>query len=58
LTPEGDKPIEQFRVGDLLLSRSEYDPDGPVEAKAVEEVFVRTGQVLHLHVRGRVIRTW
>src|SRR5205807_614531 len=26
LTPEGSKPIEEFRVGDLVLSRSEYHP--------------------------------
>jgi hypothetical protein len=57
LTPEEDKPIEQFRAGDLLLSRSEFDPDGPVEAKVVEEVFARAGRVLHLRVGGQVIRT-
>lgn len=57
LTPNGHKPIEEFLVGDLLLSRSEFDPDGPVEAKQVEEVFVRTGKVLHLHVGGQIIKT-
>jgi hypothetical protein len=29
----------------VLLSRSEDDPDAAVEAKEVEEVFVRTGRV-------------
>src|SRR5262249_9843522 len=31
LTPTGSKPIGQFRVGDSLLSRSESDPEGPME---------------------------
>jgi hypothetical protein len=57
LTPTGCKLIEQFRVGDLILSRDEHDPSGAVEAKVVEEVFVRTGRVLYLHVGGQVIRT-
>jgi RHS repeat-associated protein len=57
LTPEGSKRIDQFRVGDLVLSRDEYNPDGPVVPKVVEEVFVRTGRILHLHVGGRIIKT-
>jgi hypothetical protein len=57
LTPEGAKPIEQFRPGDLVLSRAEDVPDGPLEAMVVEEVFVRTGRILHLHAGGQVIRT-
>jgi hypothetical protein len=57
LTPEGSKPIETFRKGDMLLSRSEHDPDGPVAAKVVEDVFVRLGKVLLLKVQGREIKT-
>ena len=57
LTPDGSKPIEQFKVGDVLLSRDENDPLGPISPKVVEEVFVRAGQILHVHVRGQVIRT-
>jgi hypothetical protein len=57
LTPSGSKLIEEFRVGDLVLSRDQGGPDGAAEAKAVEELFVRTGRVLHLHVGGRVVRT-
>jgi hypothetical protein len=57
LVPGGAKPIEQFRAGDLILSRSEFDPTAPVEAKVVEEVFVRRGRVLNLHVGGQVIGT-
>src|SRR5439155_27381515 len=45
------------RVGDLVLSRDENDPNGPVEAKVVEEVFVRFGLVVNLHIGGRIIRT-
>jgi RHS repeat-associated protein len=56
-TPDGWKPIEQFRKGDLILSRAENDPDGPLEAQRVEEVFVGTARILHLHVGGHVIRT-
>lgn len=57
LVPGGSKPIEQFQAGDLVLSRSEFDPAGPVEPKAVEEVFRRFAPVLHLHVGGQVVRT-
>jgi hypothetical protein len=56
-TPEGWKRIESFAVGDLVLSRDEHDPSGPLVAKGVEEVFVREGLVWHLHVGGQVIRT-
>jgi hypothetical protein len=56
-TPEGSKLIEQIKPGDLVLSCSEFDPQGAVEARQVEEVFVRTAPLWHLHVGGRVIRT-
>jgi hypothetical protein len=51
------KPIEQFQVGDTILSRDENDPAGLPVLKQVEEVFVGAGRVLHLHVGGQVIRT-
>jgi hypothetical protein len=57
LTPGGAKPVEQFVVGDLVLSRDERDPEGVVAAKVVEEVFVRTGEVVRLSVGGRGILT-
>jgi hypothetical protein len=44
-------------VGDLILSRSEFDPEGPLEAKRVEEVFVRTGRIWVTRVSGKEIRT-
>jgi hypothetical protein len=57
LTPDGSKAIEEFRVGDVILSRDENDPTGPVLCKRVEEVFVRTGKILTLTVRGHRIET-
>src|SRR5262249_42878521 len=38
LTPQGSKRIEEFRPGDLILSRAETEPSGVVEAKEVQEV--------------------
>jgi hypothetical protein len=57
LTPDGDKPIERFQVGDWVLSRSEHDPEEPLEARRVEAVFVRVAPLFELRVGGRVIRT-
>ncbi len=57
LVPEGSKFIEELRPGDLVLCRDENNPDGPVVARVVEEVFVRTGKLLNLQVAGRVIKT-
>jgi hypothetical protein len=57
LTPEGGKPIERFAPGDWVLARPEGDPGGAVEARRVEEVFVRTAPIMELRVGGRLIRT-
>ena len=57
MTPDGFKVIEQFRVGDRITSRSEFDPDGALDIKVIEEVFIRTGKMLHLHAGGKVVRT-
>jgi hypothetical protein len=57
-TPTGSVMIENVRVGDLVLSRDEHNPDGLVVAQTVEEVFVREALVMHLHLpHGVVIRT-
>ena len=56
-TPSGSKRIDQILVGDYVLARNEFDPDGPVEPKVVEEVFLNHSQILHLHVADHVIRT-
>jgi hypothetical protein len=57
LTPTGATPIDRLRVGDLVLARSEFDPNGPVEAKVVEEIFVRTAPVVRVRVSGQVLET-
>jgi hypothetical protein len=57
LWEHGSKCIELFQVGDRVWARSEFDPFGPVELKVVEEVFVRTGRILNVHVGGHVVRT-
>jgi hypothetical protein len=51
------KPIEQFQVGDTILSRDENDPAGLPVLKQVEEVFVGQARILHLHAGGQVLRT-
>jgi hypothetical protein len=56
-TPDGSRNIEDIRVGDLVLSRDEHNCEGPVEAKVVEEVFVRAGSLWRLDVNGQTIRT-
>ncbi|MBA4192718.1 MAG: hypothetical protein C0467_32530, partial [Planctomycetaceae bacterium] len=56
-TPGGSMAIEQLQVGDLVLSRDEFDPAGPLEYKVVEELFVRFAPVLNLHAGGRIIGT-
>jgi guanyl-specific ribonuclease Sa len=56
LTPMGHKLIEQFRVGDLILSALETNPDSPPEAKVVEEVFTDHARLWDLRVGGKVIR--
>jgi hypothetical protein len=57
LTPAGAKNIEEFEVGDLVLSRSEFEQFGRLEAKAVEETFVRNGRIWNVHVEEQTIRT-
>jgi hypothetical protein len=56
-TPTGSKFIEEFAIGDLVLSRDEHDPLGLVVAQRVEEVFVREGLIWELRLGGQVIRT-
>lgn len=56
LTPDGSKPIEEIRAGDLVLSRDESDVNGPVEPKVVEETFIRQGEILELTIGGQVIQ--
>ncbi len=53
----GKKRADAIRVGDLVASRSEFDPDGPVEYKEVQEVFARVGALVNLHVADYIIET-
>ena len=57
LTPTGSRVIEDFKPGDEILSRDEYDANGPVESKLVEAVFIRSALIWELRINGRVIRT-
>jgi hypothetical protein len=57
LTPDGAKAVEHIRVGDFVLSRHESNANGEIEAKQVEEVFVRAALIWHLHLGQQVIRT-
>ncbi len=57
LTPDGSKPIEQFKPGDAILSKSEHHPEGQVLERRVERVFQLTGLIAELRVGGRVIET-
>jgi hypothetical protein len=53
----GHRPVEDLRKGDKLAARDEFDPDGPIEFKAIEEVFVRRGLILEVTVAGQTIGT-
>ena len=49
--------VEEIRPGDLVRSRSEFDPDGPLAWQHVEDIFERTGLILILRSNGREIGT-
>jgi hypothetical protein len=51
------KPIEEIQVGELVLSRNEFDPNGPLELKRVEELFTRTSPIIELMIAGQTIGT-
>ncbi len=53
----GKKRANVIRVGDLVASRSEFNPDGPVQYKEVQEVFVYAAEIVNLHVGGEIIET-
>lgn len=60
----GAKAIEQFKSYeehgdecDYVVSRNEFDPEGPLALRRVLRRFVRQGPVLNLHVNGRIIGT-
>ncbi len=57
LTPEGEKTIESFSVGDKVLARPEEEPSVLARAQTVEAVFELSAPVLELQVGGQVIET-
>jgi hypothetical protein len=53
----GKKRADTIREGDLLWSRDEHDPDGPLVLKRVLRRFERTAKIWHLRLPGQVLRT-
>jgi YD repeat-containing protein len=51
------KPIEQIEVGEMVLARNEFEPNGPLELKRVEELFTRTSPIIELEIGGQKIGT-
>jgi serpin B len=56
-TRDGDKPIEQIRAGDYVLSRSEFDHESEVRFQRVEETFEGHATLLQLQLGAQSIRT-
>jgi Holliday junction resolvase-like predicted endonuclease len=57
-TPEGLKAIQDFKSGDLILTRHESVPNGKIETKHVEEVFQTSAEIIELTLNNEaVIRT-
>ena len=56
-TATGSILTENLKVGDIVLSRNEFDPEGQVDGKIVEDVFVRSAPIQKVVVQGRIIRT-
>lgn len=58
ISKEGDaRRADAIRQGDYLLARNEFDVNGPLELKRVEEVFVRISPVIELVARDKIIGT-
>jgi hypothetical protein len=53
----GSKRVEEVTSGDRVWSRSEHDPEGPLELKEVAQTFVRVAGVWDLYANGRKIGT-
>ena len=57
-TPTGYRNIEELCAGDLVYARNENDPNGPIEAKVIEDQWERTGRILQIMLAGgKVIST-
>lgn len=57
LTPDGYKPIQEFRAGDAILSRPEDQPVLPVRPSVVEELFALAAPILEVRLGGQTIET-
>jgi len=53
----GKKRAGAIQEGDLLWSRDEHDPDGPLVLKRVLRRFERTAKIWHVRLPGQVLRT-
>jgi len=56
LTPDGEKPIEQLKVGDQVLARDENNIEAATEPKVVEKTFQGSAEIIELHVGGHLLR--
>jgi len=56
-TATGSVRADDVRQGMYLLSRDEYNPEGTVEVKLVEEIFVREGLICLLKAMGQTVRS-
>jgi hypothetical protein len=56
LTPDGVRPIEEIQVGDLVLSRDQFNIEGEVRARPVEKLHRGNAEVIELVIGGQVIR--
>ncbi len=57
LTPDGEKPIDELQVGDLVLARDEGNLEGELHPKRIEAVFRNEAAIVELRVGGQVTRT-
>ena len=56
-TADPTRLIEEFQVGDTILSKSENDPDSPLQTRRVEKLFKLSAPVIELQVGGQLIET-
>lgn len=56
LTPEGSKPIEQFKVGDWILSSPRNDAKVLADAHQVTKVVRSRGQLMEIAVSGQIVQ--
>lgn len=57
LTPDGVRAIEEIQVGDLVLSRDQFNIEGEVRARPVEKTKRGNAEIIELVIGGQVIRT-